>query len=381
MKITSLYAVNFRNYSSCSLSLPAMVNVFYGRNAQGKTNFLEAVFYGAFGLSHRTAAEDELLRLGCGEMAVGLRYESFSGGHEIKIKKTVPPPAAGARAKKEIFLDGVKIRPREHYGAFNAVMFSPEDLQLVKGEPALRRRFLDMQIAQTDPVYYDLLLKYNRALSQRNRLLKEVREGAASPALLDTWDRELALLAASLTAKRLQAAALLQQIASMVYGAIAGRAEKFSVCCELKGNDGAVLCPEPEEAAAFDAAYYQRLLAERRRPDILRGSTGIGPHRDDLRLLLDGLPLKAFGSQGQQRSAALALKLSQLEYVRRETGEFPVLLLDDVLSELDGSRRACLLSFIDGRVQTFITVNDRELVPQLPECAYFEVSGGTVTEA
>ena len=376
MKITDLYAVNFRNYASCRLRVPAMINVFYGRNAQGKTNILEAVFYGAFGMSHRTAAEEELLRLGCGEMAVGLGYESFTGGHEIKIKRI----NGGSRVKKEIFLDGAKVRPKEHYGALNAVMFSPEDLQLVKGEPALRRRFLDMQIAQTDPVYYDLLVKYNRVLQQRNRLLKEVRDHGADAALLQPWDREFVLLAASLVKKRLAAVSKLRQIAAVIYGSIAGQEEELAAGCEIKGNDGQLLHPEPEEAKAFDSVFYAGLLAARRKIDILRGSTGIGPHRDDVRLLLNGLPLKAFGSQGQQRSGALALKLSQLEYVRRETGEFPVLLLDDVMSELDNSRRARLLEFIDGRVQTFITVNDRELIPGLPGSAYFEVSSGTVKE-
>ena len=172
MKINKIYAVNFRNYGACNLDFSSMINVFYGQNAQGKTNILEAIFYSAFGMSHRTFTEEDLLKLGCKEMAVGVEYDSFSGLHEIKIKKFQQL----GRNKKEIFLDGAKVKPKEHYGSLNAVMFSPEDLQLVKGEPSLRRRFFDMQIAQTDPIYYDLLVKYNRVVQQRNKLLKEIRD-------------------------------------------------------------------------------------------------------------------------------------------------------------------------------------------------------------
>ncbi len=374
MKLQSLYAINFRNYGSCQLQLPAMINIFYGQNAQGKTNLLEALFYSAFGMSHRTSAEDELLKLGEAAMAVGATYTSFSGVHEVKIKKY----QLNGRWKKEIFLDGAKVRPKEHYGALNAVMFSPEDLQLVKGEPALRRRFFDMQIAQTDPVYYDLLVKYNRVLLQRNKLLKELRDSGGSADVLAPWNEEFIHLAAALVRKRLLALAKLETIASEIYSSITKGKEAMTVRYELKANNGMVLYPE--SAAFADEKFFRSHLQERQHIDILRGSTGIGPHRDDLQLLLDGLSLRSFGSQGQQRSGALALKLSQLEYVHREIGEFPVLLLDDVMSELDDSRRAQLLLFIDGRVQTFITVNDRALIPELKGNAYFKVSGGSISE-
>lgn len=374
MKITKIYTVNFRNYAGCTLKVDSMINVFYGQNAQGKTNILEAIFYGAFGLSHRSSSEEELLRLGTDSMAVGVDYTSFTGEHSVKIKKL----RQQERWKKEILLDGAKARPKEHYGALNAVMFSPEDLQLVKGEPALRRRFFDMQISQTDPVYYDLLVKYNRVLQQRNRLLKELRDDGGSAAVLQPWDGEFIRLAAAITRRRLAALGRLKAIAAEIYASITSHRERLDLGYELKANNGQLLYPETEDAA--DEDFYRSRLAERQRVDILRGNTGIGPHRDDLRLLLDGLSLRSFGSQGQQRSGALALKLSQLEYVRRELGEFPVLLLDDVMSELDGSRRAQLLGFIDGRVQTFITVNDRELIPELDHNAYFRIEGGTISE-
>lgn len=375
MKISGLYAVNFRNYAQCQLKLSSMINVFYGKNAQGKTNLLEAIFYGAFGLSHRTSAEDELLKLGTEAMAVGIEFTSFTGMHEVKLKKF----RQQQKWKKEIWLDGAKVRPKEHYGALNTVMFSPEDLQLVKGEPALRRRFFDMQISQTDPLYYDLLVKYNRVLLQRNRLLKEIRDEGASAALLQPWNDEFIRLATAITKRRLAALDKLESIAQGIYASITNHQEQLVVRYELKANNGELLYPT-EPAYVVEDFYTQHLL-ERQRVDILRGNTGIGPHRDDLQLLLNGLSLRSFGSQGQQRSGALALKLSQLEYVHREIGEFPILLLDDVMSELDDSRRAQLLLFIDGRVQTFITVNDRELIPDLQGNSYFRIENGVINEA
>lgn len=375
MKINSIYAVNFRNYTECTLKTPAMINVFYGKNAQGKTNLLEAIFFSAFGLSHRTSSEEELLKLGSNAMAVGVEYSSFSGNHDIKIKKYHHQ----LKLKKEILLDGAKVKPKEHYGSLNVVMFSPEDLQLIKGEPALRRRFFDMQISQTDPVYYDLLVKYNRVLLQRNRLLKELRDEGGNRAVLQPWNAEFIKLACAITQKRLQALGKLENIASDIYASITNNQEQLTLRYELKANNGELLYPD--SVAFASESFYATHLAERERIDILRGNTGIGPHRDDLQLLLNGLSLRSFGSQGQQRSGALALKLSQLEYVHRELGEFPVLLLDDVMSELDDSRRAQLLLFIDGRVQTFVTVNDRELIPNLAATDYFRIENGLIYEA
>lgn len=372
MKIAKLYVVNFRNYIQCTLDFPAMINVFYGQNAQGKTNLLEAIFYGAFGLSHRTTSEEEMLKLNCRDMAVGVNYASFTGLHTIKIKRL----KQDERTKKEIFLDGVKVRPKEHYGSLNVVMFSPEDLQLIKGEPALRRRFFDMQISQTDPLYYDLLVKYNRVLQQRNKLLKDLRDEGGRREILVPWNQEFCALASQITQKRLLALAKLENIASSIYASLTGNKEQITVKYEFKANEGQLLYPEA--AAACTENVYHDLLLARERIDILRGNTGIGPHRDDLQILLNQMSLKAFGSQGQQRTGALALKLSQLEYVHQEIGEFPVLLLDDVMSELDNQRRAQLLRFIDGRVQTFITVNDKELIPELVNNAYFHIADGCV---
>ncbi|MDO4178734.1 MAG: DNA replication/repair protein RecF [Phascolarctobacterium sp.] len=375
MKIANLYAVNFRNYTACNLKLPGMINVFYGQNAQGKTNILEAIFYGSFGLSHRTSSEEDLLKINTNQMAVGIEFSSLSGDHTVKIKKYRQLNTW----KKEIILDGSKVKPKEHYGSLNTIMFSPEDLQLVKGEPALRRRFFDMQISQTDPIYYDLLVKYNRVLAQRNKLLKDIRDNDGSLEQLIPWDKEFVHLSCAIVQKRLTALKKLQNISSSIYASLASSKEAMTIKYELKGNNSELFYPENGES--FTEEFYAKLLKERNRIDMLRGNTGIGPHRDDLVLLLNGMSLKAYGSQGQHRTGALALKLSQLEYVRTEIGEFPILLLDDVMSELDNSRRSQLLRFIDGKVQTFITVNDRELIPELAGNTYFEINDGSAQEA
>lgn len=375
MKINGLYLHNFRNYQQCALQFPAMVNIFYGKNAQGKTNLLEAVFYAAFGMSHRTSQEDDLFGEGRRELAVKAEFTSFDADYEIKIKRY----EQHGRIRKELLLDNAAIKAKEHYGTLNAVMFSPEDLQLIKGEPQLRRRFFDMQIAQADKLYYELLVKYNRLLQQRNRLLKEIRDNNAGRSQLGLWDDGLSAAAAGIIKKRLAALAELAEIAAGIYNSIAGGSEKLSVKYALKTHEDLVT----EHAVWTEAEWKEFYLHElelRQALDVLRGSTSIGPHRDDLFFYVSGRMLKAFGSQGQQRSAALALKLAQLEYVKNNTGEYPVLLLDDVMSELDADRRTHLLKFIDGRVQTFITVNDKHLIPDLNNNAYFYIENGKVTQ-
>ena len=375
MKIKGLYLHNFRNYGLCSLQFPAMVNIFYGKNAQGKTNLLEAIFYASFGMSHRTFQEDDLFGDGRREMAVKADFTSFDSDYEIKIKRY----EQNGRIKKELLLDNVNIRAKKHYGTLNTVMFSPEDLQLIKGEPQQRRRFFDMQIAQTDKAYYELLVKYNRLLQQRNRLLKEIRDNNGDKGQLNLWNNELSASAARIVKKRLAALEELLVIASGIYASIAGGSETMLINYALKTSNDFILQQSDKSENEWQE-FYLKELHERQALDILRGNTSIGPHRDDLFFYVSGKLLKSFGSQGQQRSAALALKLAQLEYVKNNTGEYPVLLLDDVMSELDSERRTHLLKFIDGRVQTFITVNDKHLIPELNNNDYFYIENGKVMQ-
>ena len=373
MKITNLRLINFRNYTLMELNFPAMINVFFGANAQGKTNLLESIYYGALGLSHRTSNEDELVRFRSEGLAVQVRFEKEDAPHSIQIKRYLEQE----KVKKLLLLDDKKISAREHYGFLKVILFSPEDLAIIKGDPAQRRRFLDMGLAQTDPVYYDLLVQYNRTLRQRNKLLKNIREKGAPENLLNTWDENLSLLAAQILQKRLANLTGFTTLTGKIGTVLTGSQEELTIRYNLKANNGVYLQVNAEDTRDW-AEFYKTSLKERRFKDVLMGYTGIGIHRDDLLFTINGYDSKAFGSQGQKRSYALALKLAQLEFIKQQCGEYPVLLLDDVMSELDEARRTQLLHFLDGRVQTFITVNDRSLIPSLAETAYFQVRDGTI---
>jgi len=377
MKINTLDLVNFRTYDRAKLSFDRMTNIFYGKNGRGKTNLLEAIFYGAYGMSHRTSKEDEMMRFSSEGMSVGVSYSALDGDHQIRVKRFDDM----GRFKKETVMDGKKVSAREHYGRLSVVMFSPEDLMIVKGEPALRRRFMDLEISQTDPVYYDLLFKYGRIMRQRNQLLKQIREGTAQENSLDSWDEEMSSLGAKLLIKRVVNLKQLEKTASPIFARLSGETEKLDLFYAMKANDGKVLYPS---GANMDedqiASFYLTSLRERRLKDTMNGSTGIGIHRDDIRFAIDGKDARSFGSQGQQRCCALAMKFSQIAYVKDVSGEYPVLLLDDVMSELDRERRTQIISFIDEKVQTFITVNDRELIPEFSANKYFEIDNGSINE-
>jgi DNA replication and repair protein RecF len=375
MKIQQISLINFRNYQNLNLQIDGLVNVFYGNNAQGKTNILESIFYSAFGMSHRTSNEDDLVKMSCREMASEVTFSNLYGDHTLRVKRQ----NICERMKKQISLDDNVIKSKEHYGTLNIVMFSPEDLQIVKGEPALRRRFLDMEIAQTNRYYYGLLVKYNRVLQQRNKFLKDARENILDHAQLEVWNKEIANVAAEIISLRLKVLKKINSIAGSIYKEITNQKEELVVNYELKTNSSAIICSQEDSLESW-RQWYLAKLRERQTIDVLRGSTGIGPHRDDLSITVNDNNLRSFGSQGQQRSGALALKLAEMEYVKKEAGEYPVLLLDDVMSELDSERRKQILNFIDGRVQTFITVNDKNLIPELACNRYFFVSEGSICE-
>ncbi len=372
MIINNIQGLNFRNYNQLNLPIENMINVFYGENAQGKTNILESIFYAAFSLSHRTNQEENLINFNEKQMMVAVNFTDNNDIHCVRIKKICND---NERMKKEIILDEKKVSAKDHYGVLNVVMFSPEDLQFVKGEPSLRRRFLDMQISQTNKKYLELLLKYNRVLRQRNGLLKQIRDGICGEEVLDSWNEEFIKLATAICEARKPAIEKLQEISGKIYDKISN-GEELKIHYILKGLHREIIGGVEDYQEFFNSE-----IEASRELDIIRATTNIGPHRDDLLLEINGKSVKNFASQGQQRSVALALKLSQLEYVKNEIEEYPVLLLDDVMSELDENRRAHLLQFIDGKVQTFITVNDRKLIPDVIHGDYFEIKNGTIIHA
>ena len=375
MKINKLQLVNFRNYDHCSVPFDKMVTVFYGKNGQGKTNILEGIFYSAFGLSHRTAKEDELLKFSSEGMAVLLDFTKEDGDHSIRMKRYFDQ----GKYHKEIKIDGKRITAKDHYGYLNAVMFSPEDLQIIKGDPGLRRRFMDMEISQTDPLYYELLIRYKRLLKQRNSLLKAIRDQDFSQDQLIAWDEEISGIETQILVKRLENLKKIKNISIPAFHVLSDQSDCLELKYEMKGNNGKLIYPEDESLTDIKD-FYVKSLNERRFKDIMQGNTGIGVHRDDLKIYINHSDSKAFASQGQQRCCALALKLSQIEYVKQTTGEYPVLLLDDVMSELDQHRRNQLIGFINDKVQTIITVNDKSLIPDFGSNQYFSVEKGIIKE-
>lgn len=375
MKVTHLLLRNFRNFETCDLKTGNSVNILYGNNAQGKTNILEGIYYGAFGLSHRTSKEEELLKIGEEGFLDKVTFENRSGEQEIYVKRI-----SGLRTQKEIKYNSNPIKPKEHYGVFNVVMFSPEDLQIVKGDPALRRRFMDMDISQTNKIYYSLLLKYNKIIKQRNRFLKEsLEKNNFDKIQLDTWDSEFSKVAARIISIRIDFLEKISKVAVDIYSDIAKNKENLEICYEQKLNNSKKQFPKNKSIKEWEE-FYLKILLERRQIDRYRTTTGVGPHRDDLVFIIDEKQVKSFGSQGQQRTVVLAIKLAELEYLKQEVGEYPVLLLDDVMSELDVERREQILGFIDGRVQTFITVNDKNLIPERECNNYFYIKNGQIKE-
>ncbi|MCX7779368.1 MAG: DNA replication/repair protein RecF [Negativicutes bacterium] len=365
MRVTRLTLRNFRNYHALTLPFNHNIVIFTGANAQGKTNILEAIYTGAMGRSHRTHADDDLIRWEQSAALVEIAFQRQDIDHSLMFKFIKDQ-------NKEILWNGNPIKAREIVGTLNVVLFSPEDLLLVKGAPALRRRFLDVEISQANPAYYRQLSQYNRMLQQRNHLLKKIREKKAGPELLDAWDEQLAPTAAVIVKKRLEAVKKFNMLANLMHRKLTGNKENLSVQYVLQGSEGKI----PDDLCLF----FKDSFSSQRLADIARGSTGSGPHRDDIYLSVNGQNLRVFGSQGQQRTGVLALKLAELEFIKSETGEYPVLLLDDVMSELDASRREYLLSFIRDKIQTFITATDITAFPEIKYAKFYRVSQGNILE-
>ena len=361
----------FRNYDALELRPNGGLNVIVGENAQGKTNAVEAVFLCAFGRSHRTARDGELINAGMSGGYVGLNLKNLTGSRLIEIKLR-----AGER--KQVFLDRLAAgRSGELMGVLNAVMFSPEDLELVKGAPVERRRFMDMELSQLRPAYYYVLQRYNTALKQRNALLKPERATAAKdPAALRrelyVWDEQLAQTGAEIMAMRADFLENLGKIAGGLHREISSGKETLALRYAPNVN---VERAGGNAAAALSEALYAGALE-----DIRRGFTSAGPHRDDIDLTLNGVNVRVFGSQGQQRTAALSMKLSELALLRGVTGEAPVLLLDDVLSELDEPRQRALLEAMDD-CQTFLTCTTLEGLRRagMKEINAWRCEAGTLT--
>lgn len=392
MRVKQLKLENFRNYPKIELSFGPGVNVLSGDNGQGKTNILEAIYLCSCARSHRTAKDSELIRQGENYYRIELLYDNNRYlDQEIRLDYLAAVPGLDDRktSNRSFWYNGVRReRIADLYGLFNAVIFAPEDLMMIKEGPQVRRRFMDLLMSQVKPAYFAALSLFNRVLLQRNRLLKTLRDQKIDDAgpefvlmktQLEVWDEQYAETAAELIHWRFQLAEKINEYASTYQAAISDDKERLYVRYRTMSGLKATM-----EVKEIQALLLKR-LDHNLKDDIFRGTTGVGPHRDDLDIHLNENPLKIFGSQGQQRTAVLALKLAELRLIQEITGEMPILLLDDVMSELDIKRRASLVNVLQ-EYQVFITCTDTKSILQelsvlarSEEITYFNVSAGNVT--
>jgi len=344
MRVVSVTLRDFRGYEAAAAPLGGGLTVIAGSNGAGKTNLLEAVYFGCTGRSCRTASDRELVRFGCPTTRVAVAVEGDDGMHELAVGFTPGEP-------KRMSVDGATVeRLLDSPHRPLVSVFLPDRLELIKGVPALRRAHLDQFVAALWPAREASRRAYAQALAQRNALLARIRDGRGSRAALEAWDMQLARHAIALMANRRQAVDL--------------AAEPFAELCERLGLDGDPAIAFRPRSRAVDEAGFVAELAERLDGDLERGFSGHGPHRDDLFVSREGRELRVYGSQGQQRLGLLALLLAERAAIARLRPAVPLLLLDDVMSELDADRRAALIAFLrENGGQALITTTDLDQIP------------------
>jgi DNA replication and repair protein RecF len=390
MFIRRLELYNFRNYARLEIDLSARVHLFVGDNAQGKTNLLEAIYYLATTRSPLAGQDRELIRWQADTEDVipnaqlALQYRRDGEDHALEASLVKEPSEQGAPGedvyRRQLRHDGVNRRAMDVVGKLNVVLFLPEDIQLVSGSPGERRRYLDVFLCQLDAEYCRTLAAYNRVLTQRNALLRRIREGGARPGELPYWDTQLAHLGAYVMARRMWAVARLDAHTLETQRALTGGAEELRLRYEhtlarradldeiadcLSDADRTwreVSAPATGAVKSLERAIDSGLQSCQRE-ELARAITVLGPHRDDMRFILDGYDARVYGSRGQQRTVALALKLSEVTLMHESVGEMPVLLLDDVLSELDRQRGRYVLERLAGAEQVLVTTTALGEVP------------------
>lgn len=359
LRVKSLKINNFRNYGYLDLEFDDNINIIYGDNAQGKTNILEAIYFTATTKSHKGAKEKELLKFNNEEAHINMIVDRNKSNFEIDVhlKKN---------AKKGIAINKIPIKKSaEIFGIVNIVFFSPEDLSIIKNGPSERRRFIDIELSQLNKIYLNDIINYNKVLNQRNKLLKEI---TYQPQLLDTldiWDEQLVKFGNRIIEQREEFIQEMNGIIKVIHKNLSGGKENVELIYEKSTKNES----------------FSDTLKKTRNKDIKMRSTSTGPHRDDIAFMVNGLDIRTYGSQGQQRTAALSLKMSEIELVKKVIKDQPILLLDDVLSELDSSRQNFLLDSIKD-VQTIITCTGVEefIKHRFNIDKIFYVKDGTVKE-
>ena len=332
MVIEKLNLCNYRNYETLDLNVDSKTNILYGDNAQGKTNILEAIYICSTTKSHRGGKDKEVIKFGCDDAHIKIYINKKNKEYRIDIhlKKN---------KSKGIAINGIPIKKAsELFGIFNVVFFSPEDLNIIKNGPGERRRFLDLELCQLDRIYLTDLASYNHIVNQRNKLLKDLYVRPELKDTLDIWDMQMTEYGRRIIKKRQAFVQELNEVIQKIHRNLTGGVEELEVIYEPS-------CAEKE---------LERMTASNREKDMRMKLTSVGPHRDDLCVKANGIDIRKYGSQGQQRTAALSLKLSEIYIVKQKIKDTPILLLDDVLSELDSSRQNYLLESIHN-IQTMIT--------------------------
>lgn len=357
MIIKSIELTNFRNYESLSLEFDKGTNILYGDNAQGKTNVLEAIYLSSITKSHKGSKDQDIIRFG--ESEAHLRTYLEKDGDTYKVDMHLRKSGS-----KVIAVNGQKLKKAAGLlGLLNVVFFSPEDLSIIKNGPSERRRFIDMELCQLDSFYLYNLNNYNKIVNQRNKLLKDIYTNYSLKETLDIWDSQLISYGSKIIERRI---AFINQLNEIIY----------DIHKKLSGDKEEILIKYEPNVLIEE---FESKLKQNQEKDIKLKMTTVGPHRDDICIDVNGIDIRKFGSQGQQRTAALSLKLSEIELVKKITKDTPVLLLDDVLSELDSNRHKYLLDSI-GNIQTIITctglddfVNDRFEINKV-----FKISNGRI---
>ncbi len=362
MRVNSLKAKNFRNIQNIQIEPCENVNIIFGENAQGKTNLLESIWLFTGCRSFRGSKENEFIKFG--EEFASLELNFFGNGRDQTAKIKIDE-------KRRPELNGVSLSSVSKLaGEFFAVVFAPTHLSLIKEGPSQRRKFLDIALCQLKPRYANALMQYNRAILQRNALLKDITYHSELLDTLDVWDDKLCTLGAVIIAERVNYINRLEPFIEEIYGGLSQKREimKATYFSPIKINSNT--------ESEIKQEMFKNLMNARKQ-DILSGSTSIGPHRDDLNIEINNLPARNFGSQGQQRSCALALKLSEAEIIKSITGQQPVALLDDVMSELDNTRQDYILNHISEK-QVFITCCEPSTLLKMCGGKAFELKEGAL---
>lgn len=338
MQCTSCRLIQFRNFIDKSIFPDKNLTILTGVNGAGKTNVLEAIYMASIGRSFRTHQEMELIGFPFDECTILLYFIVRDMEHEIKVKLS-------KNKGKKLFLNDNQVSRKELLGLFRSVLFTPDEMKLIKGVPKDRRRFIDMELSQINPRYYEELSRYNRAVSQRNAAFRNAKYTGKMPDV-DMWDMQIALGASYLVKKRLEAIRKMNKTVLQMQSILTNDKEELQIVYKQFAS----------EKIETDVDWYIHKLVQNREEDFRLGHTSIGPHRDDLIFFLNGKNIDSFGSQGQQRTAILAMKLAEIQFIKEETGAYPILLLDDVTGELDEQRRQALFGYIkEHHVQTIMT--------------------------